>query len=193
MTDTIKYSLGALALLLLLFLYNRNSQQSYKMDSQKIFEKPNEDVYKIKLSENDKEIELVRMDSTWSISKVDSLVIKQNQVDKIFDRLLTVEKEILITTKEEKWEKFGVDDSLGRHIQVFDKNNNKLLHYVFGNSGQDWQHNYMRENNTSDVYRSNDNVFFLLNTNTTYWGQKPPEPAPERNLKNIEKDSIPGT
>ena len=191
MTDTIKYSLGALALLILLFLYNRNSQQSFNKGSQKIFEKPNEEVYKIKLSENDKEIELVRIDSTWSISNVDTLVVKENQIDKIFDRLLTVEKDILITTKEEKWEKFGVDDSLGRHIQVFDKNNTMLLHYVFGNSGQDWQHNYMRKNNTSDVYRTNDNVYFLLNTNTTYWGQKPPEPAPESNLNNIGHDSIP--
>ena len=61
--------------------------------------------FKIKLSENDKEIELVRIDSTWSISNVDTLVVKENQIDKIFDRLLTVEKDILITTKEEKWEK----------------------------------------------------------------------------------------
>ena len=85
--------------------------------------------------ENDKEIELVRNDSTWSISQVDSLIVKENQIDKIFDRLLKVEKEILITSKEEKWEKFGVDDSLARHIQVFDENDNEILHYLFGNSG----------------------------------------------------------
>ena len=182
MTDTIKYSLGALALILILFLFNRNSQQSYKMDSQRIFDRPQEDVYRIKLFENDKEIELIRTDSIWAISNVDSLVVKTNQIDKIFDRLLAVEKEILITTKEEKWEKFGVDDSLARHIQVFDENDNELLHYLFGNSGQDWQHNYMRKNNTSDVYRTNDNVYFLLNTNTTYWGTKPPKPEPEEDL-----------
>ena len=37
---------------------------------------------------------------------------------------------MLITTKSEKWEKFGVDDSLGRHIQVFDENDNEIIHYV---------------------------------------------------------------
>ena len=182
MTDTIKYSLGALGLIFILFLYNRSSQSSFKMESHAIYDGSNEDIYRIKLSENDKEIELVRNDSTWSISQVDSLIVKENQIDKIFDRLLKVEKEILITSKEEKWEKFGVDDSLARHIQVFDENDNEILHYLFGNSGQDWQHNYTRKNGSPDVYRTNDNVYFLLNTNTTYWGKKPPDPKPPLEL-----------
>ena len=178
MTNSIKYSLGVLALLFLLFLYNKNSQDSYKMVSQSIFDGSPDNVFRIKLSEDKKEIELIRKDSIWSISNVDSLIVKENQIAKIFDRLLMVEKEILITNKEEKWEKFGVDDSLARHIQIYDKNNNEIIHYLFGNSGQDWQHNYVRKNGSSDVYRTNDNVFFLLNTNTTYWGQKPPDPKP---------------
>jgi len=59
-----------------------------------------------------------------------------------------------------------------------DENDNEILHYLFGNSGQDWQHNYIRKHGSPDVYRTNDNVFFLLNTNSTYWGKKPPEPKP---------------
>ena len=178
MTNSIKYSLGVLGFLFLLFLYNKNSQDSYKIVSQSIFDGSADDVFRIRLSENSKEIELIRKDSTWSMSNVDSLVVKEDQIEKIFDRLLKVEKEILITNKEEKWEKFGVDDSLARHIQIYDENDNEIIHFLFGNSGQDWQHNYVRKNGSSDVYRTNDNVFFLLNTNTTYWGKKPPEPKP---------------
>ena len=178
MTDSIKYSLAALGLIILLFLYNSSSQKSLEMDGQAIFNGSEEEVFRIKLSEDKKEIELIKTDTTWSFSNNDSLVVKENQVDKIFDRLLKVEKEILITSKEEKWEKFGVDDSLARHIIVYDENDNQMLHYLFGNSGQDWQHNYIRKHGSSDVYRTNDNVFFLLNTNSTYWGKKPPEPKP---------------
>ena len=178
MTNSIKYSLGLLALLFLLFLYNKNSQDSYKMVSESIFDGSADNVFRIKLFEDSKEIELIKEDSTWSISNVDSLIVKENQIEKIFDRLLKVEKEILITNKEEKWEKFGVDDSLARHIQIYDESDNEILHYLFGNSGQDWQHNYIRKHGSSDVYRTNDNVFFLLNTNSTYWGKKPPEPKP---------------
>ena len=178
MTDTIKYSLGVLGLVVLLFFYNRSSQNKNTYEGQRIFAGNDDDVYRIVLTENDKEIELVKIDTSWSLSQADSFVVKENQLQKIFDRLLKVERELLITSKEEKWEKFGVDDSLGRHIVVYDQNDKELLHYIFGNSGTDWQHNYIRKNNSSDVYRTNDNVYFLLNTNISYWGQKPPDPKP---------------
>ena len=89
-------------------------------------------------------LELVRSDTTWTITQADSFKVKDFQMEKLFDRLLKVEQEMLISSKSEKWEKFGVDDSLGRHLQVFDENDNELIHYVFGNSGQDYQHNYIR-------------------------------------------------
>ena len=160
MTDTIKYSLGVLGLVVLLFLYNRSSQNKNTYEGQKIFAGNDDDIYRIVLTENDKEIELFKIDTSWSLSQADSFVVKENQLQKIFDRLLKVERELLITSKEEKWEKFGVDDSLGRHIMVYDQNDKELLHYIFGNSGTDWQHNYIRKNNSSDVYRTNDNVYF---------------------------------
>jgi hypothetical protein len=31
----------------------------------------------------------------------------------------------------------------------------------------------------SDVFRTNDNVYFLLNSKPTYWGKNPPKPTPE--------------
>ena len=162
-----------------MFLYNQNSQKSYIAIGEAIFPGQRENVSRIVISEDDKLIELIRSDTTWIISQADSLLIKENQIDKVFDRLLLVEQEMLITSKEEKWEKFGVDDSLGRHLRIFDENDKELIHFVFGNSGQDYQHNYIREHKSSDVFRTNDNVYFLLNSNVTYWGKKPPKPEPE--------------
>ena len=179
MTDTLKYSLGVLGCIILLFLYNQNSKKSYIAIGEAIFPGQRENVSRIVISEDDKLIELIRSDTTWIISQADSLLIKENQIDKVFDRLLLVEQEMLITSKEEKWEKFGVDDSLGRHLRNFDKNDKELIHFIFGNSGQDYQHNYIREHKSSDVFRTNDNVYFLLNSNVTYWGKKPPKPEPE--------------
>ena len=144
-----------------------------------IFEGQIEEVFRVLITEDDKQIELVRQDTTWSLTQELTFAVKDHQIDKIFDRLLKVEQEMLITSKSEKWEKFGVDDSLGRHIQVYDENDNEIIHYVFGNSGQDFQHNYVRQSRSNDVYRTNDNVYFLLNSNTTYWGEKPSEEKPE--------------
>jgi len=184
MTNTIKYSLGALGLLIILFLTNQRSQNSYNIEGEPIYTGSDDNVHRILFTEADKMLELVRSDTTWGITQADSFEVKENQVEKIFDRLLKVEQEMLISSKSEKWSKFGVDDSLGRHLKVFDENNNELLHYIFGNSGQDFQHNYIRKNKSNDVYRTNDNVYFLLNTNTTYWGKKPTPPEPVEEVEN---------
>ena len=47
MTDTIKYSLGALGLIFILFLYNRSSQRSLEMDGQAIFNGSEEEIFKM--------------------------------------------------------------------------------------------------------------------------------------------------
>ena len=108
-----------------------------------------------------------------TITQADSFKVKDFQINKIFDKLLKVEQEMLISSKKpEKWENFGVDDLSGRHLQVFDENDNELIHYIFGNSGQDYQHNYVREHKSNDVYRTNDNVYFFIKHKFNILGYK---------------------
>ena len=164
MTDSLKYTLSALVLLIGIYIYNQNVQQSYIVPDSSIFSGNPEDIYRVLISEGDDSLELVRSDTTWRITQADTLLIKENQINNLFDRLLAVKMEMLISRNETKWEKFGVDDSLGRHLQVFDDKDKKLIHYIFGNAGQDYQHNYIRELNSAEVYRTNDNVYFLLNS-----------------------------
>jgi hypothetical protein len=176
MTDSLKYTLSALVLLTGIYIYNQNVQQSHIVSDSSIFSGNPEDIYRVLITEGENSLELVRSDTTWRISQADTLLIKENQIKNLFDRLLTVKMEMLISRNETKWEKFGVDDSLGRHLQVFDDEDKKLIHYIFGNAGQDYQHNYIRDSNSSEVYRTNDNVYFLLNSSATYWGKSPPKP-----------------
>ena len=182
MTDSLKYTLSALVLLTGIYIYNQNVQQSHIVSDSSIFSGNPEDIHRVLITEAENSLELVRSDTTWRISQADTLLIKENQIKNLFDRLLTVKMEMLISRNETKWEKFGVDDSLGRHLQVFDDKDKKLIHYIFGNAGQDYQHNYIRDSNSSEVYRTNDNVYFLLNSSTTYWGKPPPKP------KELETD-----
>tara|TARA_B110000438_G_scaffold259668_1_gene269244 strand:- start:14226 stop:14771 length:546 start_codon:yes stop_codon:yes gene_type:complete len=173
MTDTLKYSLGALTFIVVVFLFNQKKQSSHQISGQEIFSGQRDDVYRIVISEADQLVELVRNDSIWSLSNFDSMIVKENQVDKIFDKLLIVKEEMLITSKEEKWDKFGVDDSLGRHLKIYNSDDKELFHYIFGNSGQDYQHNFIRRHKSSNVHRTNDNVYFLLNSSVNYWASKP--------------------
>lgn len=176
MTDSLKYTLSALVLLTGIYIYNQNVQQSHIVSNSSIFSGDPEDIHRVLITEGENSLELVRSDTTWRISQADTLLIKENQIKNLFDRLLTVKMEMLISRNETKWEKFGVDDSLGRHLQVFDDKDKKLIHYIFGNAGQDYQHNYIRDSNSAEVYRTNDNVYFLLNSSATYWGKSPPKP-----------------
>ena len=182
MTDSLKYTLSALVLLIGIYIYNQNVQRSYTVANSSIFSGNPEDIHRVLITEGENSLELVRSDTTWRITQADTLLIKENQIKNLFDRLLAVKIEMLISRNEHKWEKFGVDDSLGRHLQVFDDEDKKLIHYIFGNAGQDYQHNYIRDSNSSEVYRTNDNVYFLLNSSATYWGKSPPKP------KELEPD-----
>ena len=56
MTNTIKYSLGAFSIIVLLFLYNQSSQSSYDLKGKPIFSGQKEEVFRILISENDKQI-----------------------------------------------------------------------------------------------------------------------------------------
>jgi hypothetical protein len=175
MTNSLKYTFGALVVLIGIYFYNQNVQRSYTVPDSSIFSGNPEDIHRVLISEGENALELVRSDTTWRITQADTLLIKENQINNLFDRLLTVKMEMLISRNEAKWEKFGVDDSLGRHLQVFNDKDKKIIHYIFGNSGQDYQHNYIRNSNSSEVYRTNDNVYFLLNSSATYWGKSPPK------------------
>jgi len=182
MTDSLKYTLITLVILTGIYFYNQNVQQSHIVAGTSIFSGNQEDIHRVLITEGDNSLELVRSDTTWSITQADTLLIKENQINNLFDRLLAVKMEMLISKNQTKWEKFGVDDSLGRHFQVFNDKDEELIHYIFGNSGQDYQHNYIRNSNSSEVYRTNDNVYFLLNSSPTYWGKSPPKP------KQLETD-----
>ena len=183
MTDTVKYSLTALVIIIISFFANQRLQSNLTIKTGEIFDGNLDEISGFQISEKDKILELVKSDSLWSIKDNDSLIVKENQLDKIFDKIIPLKKEMLITDKTEKWEKFGVDDSLGRHFKIFNSNREELKHYIFGNSGQDYQHNYIRENGSSEVYRTNDNVYFLLNSNVNYWGAKPPKAKEEKALE----------
>lgn len=173
MTNSIKYGLASFTVILILFLYNQRSQSSYNVSTIEIFDGDENNINRIKITENNNILELTKVDTLWTIAGNDSLVINDNKVDNIFNKILKTNREMLITSKEEKWGKFGVDDSTGKHFILYDKEDNELLHVIFGNKGQDFQHNYIRKERSSDVYRTDSNVFFMLNTTPTYWGSLP--------------------
>ena len=80
--------------------------------------------------------------------------------------------------------------STAEQASEIEKTQYKLLsHYIFGNKGQDYSHNYVRNYDEQEVYRTAENVFYMLNTSPTYWGKNPPEEQPEKEETTIDTTS----
>ena len=97
MTNNLKISIVVLSLLLIIFFINNNKQNALIIQSNQIFEKNINDIQKILIQKNDAAIELIRIDTTWEILGNDSLIIKERSLESFFDRVLTVNRETLIS------------------------------------------------------------------------------------------------
>ena len=84
MTNTIKYSLTALIIIIVLFFVNQRLQSKHRIETENIYLGNIDKISKIHISEKDNVIELIKTDSTWSILQAESLVVKENQLDRIF-------------------------------------------------------------------------------------------------------------
>jgi hypothetical protein len=175
MTNNLKIALIVFGLLLILLIINNNKQNSFISQSNQIFEKNANDIQKILIQKNNEAIELIRIDTTWHISGNDSLMIKERSLESFFDRVLIVNRETLISGNPEKYDKFAISDSLGTHLALINSQNETIAYYVFGRSNTDYSRSYVRIGNDPNVYLTDQNVSYMLNTQETYWGEIPKE------------------
>ena len=181
MNKSLKYTLSGVALLLLLFFLNQSQQSKYNLSSNLIFNGDSELIHRIIMNGSKGDtLELVKTDTTWTMTQADTLILKDRQFNQLFERLIGGKYDMIVSNNIQKWSKFGVTDSLGRSIRLFDKDNRLLGHYIFGNKGQDYSHNYVRVYDKKEVYRTTENVYYLLNTNPTFFGKNPPKKEPEK-------------
>jgi len=123
-------------------------------------------------------LNLIKTADTWTIPGVDSLVIRDNRITNLFDNVLKVKKETLVSRNPDKWKTYSVDDSSGLHLKLYDKNNKELAHIIMGRSTSEWTRNNIRIEGNPNVYLTNANVMYQVNPKTSYWGEKPKPPAP---------------
>ena len=69
---------------------------------------------------------------------------------------------MLVSKNPSKWAKFGVDDSSGKQLSLYN-GGNEIVSVIFSNKGQDYSHNFYRTVGEVEVYRTSDNIFYMLN------------------------------
>ena len=189
MNKSLQYLLAVFGVLLLLFFINQGQQSKYNLSTEAIFNVDEDNIYKILLQDtNGDSLVLLKSDTTWSMPQADTLEIKDRQVNQFFDKVINGSYDMLMSKNPKKWEKFGVTDSSGKKITLFDKNNKSIESVIFSNKGQDYAHNFYRNTDRDEVYRTTENLFYMINFKPTYWGSKPK--PPESEIKNSSSPQI---
>ena len=173
MNKSLQYLIISFGVLLLLYLVNESQQTKYKSSIESIFNVNENDIDKIFLRDfNGDNLTLIKSDTVWSIVNHDSLLIKDRQIDQFLEKVIGGKYDMLVSKNPGKWTKFGVDDSSGKRLTLYN-GDNEIVSVIFSNKGQDYSHNFYRTVGEDEVYRTSDNIFYMLNTRPTYWGSKP--------------------
>ena len=175
MTKNFQVSLIVLVVLIGIFFFTKNSQSKLESVSEAIFTDDINDIFKFLIQKGEEAIELARLDTIWRISGNDTLEVKSQSMDNLFDKVLKVNRGTIISENPEKYNKYLVDDSTGTHLAVIDSKGETIGYYVFGRSQSDYSRSYIRVGSDPKVYLADQNVTYMLQTRPTYWGEKPKE------------------
>ena len=169
MKNKLSISFIFLSIIIGLYFLNLAKQKDYQNTSSSLIDISREDINKIIIQAGQEAIEMIRIDSAWNIPGFDSLIIKEQSLNTLFNSILNLKIQNLMTQKKEKWIKFNVDDSTGTHLALIDINDNTIGYYVFGRSNSDYARCYVRTSN-NNVYLANENIMYHLQTKPDYWG-----------------------
>ena len=178
MTKNLKISLIVLVILIGIYLINIRSQSKLKSTYTAIFIDDPENIFKFLIQNGKEAIELARVDTMWRISGNDTLEVKSQSMDNLFDKVLKVNRGTIISENQNNYEKYSVDDSTGTHLAVIDSKGETIGYYVFGRSNSDYSRSYVLVGSDPKVYLADQNVTYMLQTRPTYWGEKPKEEVP---------------
>lgn len=183
MNKSLQYLLIVFGVLLLLFFINQSQQSKYRIASEAIFHVEEDNIYRILFTDsNGDSLVLVKSDTSWYMPQADTLEMKDRQINQLFEKVINGTYDMIISKNPEKWNKFGVTDSSGKMVTLFDGDNTLLLSIIFSNKGQDYSHNFYRTVGENEVYRTTENIFYMINTKPTYWGSKPKKEETENSL-----------
>ena len=168
-----------LIILIILFAISQFNQNSLSSKSDQVFSIERDDIFGIEIHELSDSISLSFNGDTWSIDGHDSLTVKENTINSFFEKILDLKRTTLISKNSSKWDKFMVGDSTGTHLIFLDYNNESIGKIIVGRSNAEWSSSNVRIENEVEVYQTNENISWQLNTSPTHWGEvpTPAEPA----------------
>ena len=176
--SNLKWLLIGIAVLLGIYALLQVRESGYATPSGAVFPEQTDGIYTVEMIAAGDSLTLKKKDLAWTIVGHDTLQVRDHRLTALFDQVLKVSRETLMTQKADNWAKYAVDDSAGTHVKVYDAKGELLTHAVFGRSSTDWARNYVRIGAGPEVYLTDRSIVYQVSTDATFWGEKPPEPAP---------------
>ena len=171
--DKMKWMIPFLVAVLALFALSRYSQSSYYLKSDNIFQIEKSDIFNVLIFQNEDTLSLTYDGEAWAIDNHDTLEIKQNNLDSFLDKITSLEKGSLVSKNKKNWDKYMVGDSTGTHFVLKNVSGDIIAQATVGRSGSEWSSSNIRINNATEVYQTNENISWQLNTSADYWGEVP--------------------
>ena len=176
--SNLKWLLIGIAVLLVLYALLQMRESGYTTPTGQIFPEHTDDIYRVEMMAKGDSLTLQKEEIEWTIVGHDTLKVRDHRITALFEQVLKVSRETLMTNKADNWSKYAVDDAAGTHVKVYNAKGELLTHAVFGRSSTDWARNYVRIGDGPEVYLTDRSIVYQVNTDATFWGEKPPEPAP---------------
>ncbi len=173
MNNNLRNLIIVTVVLVLIVVFKVSSDKKYSTSSKTLFTGEVEKINKILIQKGEDAIELNKEFDSWKIAGNDTLVVRENRITDLFEKVLVAGRETLVSTNPDKWTTYSVDDSTGTHLALINDKDETFGYFVFGRSKKDWSHNYVRTGTDSDVYLTNTSIIHHLNASDTFWGEKP--------------------
>ena len=177
-----------LGVLALLYLGTRFQDARHATPSDQVFDIEPDVVGRIVFGEGDRELELVRIsDTLWVLTGHEHATLRQWRLDRLFDTVLKVKRESMISDNPAKWATYGVDDSSGRRLEIYDIGDRLEASVVVGQSETNWQSSHLRPAGRDEVYLTGVSIYHLINADTSFWLEPPPPPPVEEEEEEEEE------
>ncbi|UCH10484.1 MAG: hypothetical protein JSU61_00895 [Fidelibacterota bacterium] len=169
-----------LAVLVVIYLFTRMQEGRYRASADEVFELEKDDVSRFVMQEGDRTIELMRYDTLWVVPGFENRKVREWRLNNFFNTVLPVERESMISDIPEKWGTYGVDDSSGRHLQVYDMGGDLAGDVVVGQSTTNWQSSHIRMAGEDEVFLTRKSIYHMISADTSFWLEPLPEPEEEK-------------
>lgn len=147
--------LAAVAVILIgiAMLNNRSERASEQLETGPIFAGLNKDaVAEIILSNQDKEVRILKQGEDWVVASEDQYPADQRAVTRILDSLEKFDRRYLRSRNPEQQATFEVDAESGTGVILADRSGNPLADFRMGKNGPDYQSQYIRPSDAEEVY-----------------------------------------